>query len=239
MRFRFLFCMIIVCFLCGCSKKEQQDEYLSLNELLATERSVENITKEVQQTSETVTDSTKEESTKEEATKEEDITKDSKESTSSETSDDNLYIESVPLHSSTIESTKEPVVKPTQSAVSATPVRVETIPSDYFYSDSYQTSVNTLVFSPHELYYENGKLHATMYVYNGHNTPATNIHNIYLSFDNGHTAIAEANFGTMEGCSIAPNCYVLWNFTFPNDGVYLNNSNLLNINTTYETTYNY
>lgn len=244
MKYRLVFCLLIIFLICGCSKKDENeaDGYLSLSELLATERSTENGTK--------AEPATRESSAREEVTTA---------ATEAETSDSRTYVETVP--SRTVAATDEEVTisssddkKPENTTVpdntpTATPepekvivyqyVEVPVTPKDYFFCDTWTHHENTLVFSPREIYYSNGSLHATMYVYNGHNTTATNIHDVYLSFDNGTTAIAAANFDILKGCSIAPGCYVLWDFIFPPEAVYLKNTDLCSINTTYESTYNY
>ncbi len=249
MKYRFVLCLLLIFLLCGCSKNtdtEPTDDYLSLNDLLTTERSTENSTRE-SQTKEAVTEAT----TKEAVTE---ATAASEESTEDSDSDaKKTYVESIPSRttassedSATEAKSDDSRDNPTSAAATESEkviiyqyIEVPVVPNDYFFCDTWHHQDNTLVFSPRELYYSNGTLHATMYLYNGHNTTATNIHDIYLSFDNGTTAIAAANFDVLNGCSIAPGCYVLWDFTFPPNAVYLKNTDLRSINTTYESTYNY
>lgn len=243
MKYRLVFCLLIIFLICGCSKDEEKegDDYLSLSELLATQRSTENGTKAEPVTMEssareevTMESSTREEVTMESSTREE-VTMESsaQEEVTMESSDDKKPETTTVLHN-------VPTAAPEpEKVVVYQYVEVPVTPRDYFFCDTWVHHENTLVFSPREIYYSNGSLHATMYVYNGHDTTATNIHDIYLSFDNGTTSIATANFDILNGCSIDPGCYVLWDFTFPPEAVHLKNTDLCSINTTYKSTYNY
>lgn len=245
MKYRFVLCLLTIFLLCGCSKSADTDStsgYLSLNDLLTTERSSENSTRETP---------TKEDTPKETVSETTAADEESTEASDSDTQ--NTYVENIPSRTTASKEDNDTETEsddsrdnPTSAAATESEkviiyqyIEVPVMPNDYFFCDTWHHQDNTLVFSPRELYYSNGALHATMYIYNGHNTTATNIHDIYLSFDNGTTAIAAANFDVLNGCSIAPGCYVLWDFTFPPDAVYLKNTDLRSINTTYESTYNY
>lgn len=239
MKCRLLFCFLVIFLMCGCSN-ETDGGYRSLSDLMTTERSTENDTE-----AETVTE---DESTEETSANEEDTS-------GADTDTAKTYVDVVPSRpqsadeedtssaedDSDSENTTDSAVpaKEPEKIIIYQYVEVPVLPNDYFFSEDFSHRDNTLVFSPREIFYSNGKLYATMYVYNGHDTTATDIRDIYLSFDNGTTAIAAANFDFLSGCSIAPDCYVLWEFIFPAEAVFLNNTNLHNINTTYKSTYTY
>lgn len=198
--------------------------------------------------------STKEASTQETSTKENSANMNSTNSTSpNEATTNNKVTVSIPLNNMITATTKQteattsatkPAETTSQTMQPSTVIVYQYVePPSYaytshFFSNTYHTG-NNLVFSPREIYFADGSLHAIMYIYNGHPTWATNIHDVYLSFDNGQTAIATATFGSLNDLNIAPYCYVLWEFTIPSNGVFLYNTNLNNINTTYRSSYTY
>jgi SLAP domain-containing protein len=237
---------------CGCGKEasEEDDAYLALNDLLTTQRSTDDST-----TAESTEDSDTKASDETDSESPDEQTNASSDEAEKEQTDEagtqqpakdtqTVTEEIQPYTSASSETTaseKESAstaVQP-ETVIVYRYIEVERTQVTHFVSDTYQTGVNTVVFSPHEIYYSNGTLHATMYIYNGHATPVSGIRNVYLSFDNGTTAIASADFDNLSGCSIAPGCYVLWDFTFPSDTVYLTNADLKSINTTYRSVYNY
>lgn len=222
----------------GCTQKAptlDDDGYRALIDLLTTERSPEN---ETQKSTDTDTEA---------ATKEPKQTQaETTEPTSDETTEPASEEASEPLtEAPSSKNSVEPITQPaTESVTTVTvappqPAAPFVYRPDYFYSSTYYTTADSLVFSPQEIYFEGESLHAIMYIYNGHATTAANIHDVYLSFDNGITAIAAASFDSLSGCAIAPHCYVLWEFIFPAEGVFLRNTNLGSVNTTYRSSYTY
>lgn len=240
---------LFVFILAGCGKNETEDDgYKSLSDLLATERSVENDESmaetskntEADTISGTMADNTKENVTEKASTSPNGTLTENEtnESHNDETSyDKQTADEIVPLpaeaDANSEQSEPETIIVYKYVEVPATAASVT-----HFYSDSYNTASNSLVFSPREIYYNNGVLYATMYVYNGHATTADNIKNVTLTFSNGDT-IASAVFDALDGCTIAPHSYVLWNFTFPSDGIFIKNAEMSSINTTYKCNYSY
>lgn len=241
----FIISTLFILVLAGCTKKETDDDgYKSLNDLLATERSVDN-DKSTEETgknietdaiSETFSDNPTENDTISQILPSEDAgTADShKDEESSEKQTETEIIQLMTEERTDSESPEaETVIVYKYVEV---PAAVSAV--THFYSDSYNTASNSLVFSPHEIYYNNGNLYATMYVYNGHETTAGNIKNVTLTFSNGDT-IASAVFGNLDGCTIAPHSYVLWDFIFPSDGTFIKNADMNSINTTYKCNYSY
>ena len=89
-----------------------------------------------------------------------------------------------------------------------------------------QYLIDSVSLNPKEVWYQDGKLYANMYVVNGfsHNVYDVVVKNISLSNDSG--LIAEANFGLLENVTIGANSYIEWGFVFSGDQIKQANGDL-------------
>jgi SLAP domain-containing protein len=101
-----------------------------------------------------------------------------------------------------------------------------TAPLNIFERSHLDMHANQVSFTPRKVWWEDGKLHAEMFVYNGLRTTAFNIRDINLEFGNEEGTIAEGNFGTMQNASIGAGQHIIWTFIFGGDLVYIDNADL-------------
>lgn len=110
---------------------------------------------------------------------------------------------------------------------------------DYLFSPTPQMQAGEIVFSPREVYYENGELIAVMYIYNGTGSTVFNIDEVELTISDGYDVIAEGLFGYLDGATIVSGDYITWTFRFLVDTVYLQGADLSYLETNSYCTYNY
>jgi SLAP domain-containing protein len=111
--------------------------------------------------------------------------------------------------------------------------------NNYFYTDTYSTAENDLMFSPQEVYYEDGKLIAVMYVYNGKDVEVFDITDIELTIGYGGEEYASGYFTSMENAVIDAKSYITWRFEFTEDAVKIQDADLTTLDTTATFTYSY
>lgn len=92
-----------------------------------------------------------------------------------------------------------------------------------YFSEEYGDYGDGIVVSTRELYYQDGRLIATLYLYNGKTDKTLfNINNFKASIeDNDGNVIAKDNFGNLEDVEIAPGKCITKTFIFEKDKVHI------------------
>jgi len=140
--------------------------------------------------------------------------------------------------SSSPEAYEEAPVQTPAPQLAAEPVIDQHQVENIFFNNEPGFLVDSVNYSPHKVWYEDGYLHAEMYITNGLSDVVYNIDNIYLKLSNEFVVIAEADFGPLEDILIAPHQTIIWTFIFGGNAVITHDADLTGwINTRSSSTY--
>jgi len=117
-----------------------------------------------------------------------------------------------------IAETPEIVVKQ-PTAVPASEIEAEVIVQtphveNVFFNSQPDYVVNSIYFTPHEIWYENGSLYAVMFVTNGYDNTQFDIRDVYIQLSNSQGIIAKGDFGMLQGLTLVPGQTGFWTFIF-------------------------